>query len=58
MGILRKLELFTIADSTVTGDIADNKGIPKKDGSGKGLKLNKNRGGCKEEEEEEENEND
>jgi len=23
------------------------KGIPKKDGSGKGKRLNKNRGGCK-----------
>jgi len=44
MDILKKLNIFTLDDSTCTGDIAVNKGIPKKDGSGKGIRANKNRG--------------
>jgi len=66
MDILELLEIYTVDDSTVVADVAVNKGEkgkPKKDGSGKGIRANKGRGGCspeeqkkKEEEEEEDDE--
>lgn len=52
--IIDRIDMF-LREETVSGDVATNTakghvtviGDPKRDGSGKGIRANKGRGGCK-----------
>lgn len=49
MDIINRLNRLLKNEETVTTDVADNPakiGTKKKDGSGKGIRANKGRGGC------------
>ena len=54
MDIIKRIDIL-LKETTVTSDEAKNTakghvdviGTPKRDGSGKGIKANKGRGGCK-----------